>query len=276
MIIFAIDDETAMLSELHQAIAVASPEAEIHDFRFAADALTAMMETRLIPDIVFSDIELPGMNGLKLAISIKQLAPRAKIVFVTGYSQYAIDAYRQHINGYVLKPIDAEQIRQEIHYLTETDSAPYRQEADKLQVRCFGSFEVYWQGKPVSFGRKQTKEMLAFLIDRNSICTSEEISDALWEGDTDIKACKTRLRSLLYDLKESLSNIGACNIVIRRRGSIGIDANCLDCDYYRFLQGDIRAVNAFQGEYMKQCSWAEATLGKILFRVEKSANLSRL
>ena len=70
--------------------------------------------------------------------------------------------------------------------------------------------------------------------------------------------------------------IGACNIVIRRRGSIGIDANCLDCDYYRFLQGDIRTVNAFQGEYMKQYSWAEATLGKILFRVEKSANLSRL
>ena len=260
MIIFAIDDETAMLSELHQSIREACPEAEIHDFRFAAEALKTMTDSSLIPDIVFSDIELPGMNGLDLAVRIKQMAPMTKIIFVTGYSQYALAAYRQHVNGYVLKPIDAEQIRKELDYLTE----PYRQESDKLQVRCFGNFEVYWRGKPVSFGRQQTKELLAFLVDRNSICTSVEISDALWEGETDMKVCKTRLRSLLHDLKRTLSDIGVNNIVIRRRDTIGIDPTFLDCDYYRFLKGDIQAVNAFHGEYMKQYSWAESTLGNIM------------
>lgn len=260
MTIFAVDDEAAMLAELHQSIREACPEAEIHDFRFAAEALEEMTDSGLIPDVVFSDIELPGMNGLDLAVRIKQLAPAAKIIFVTGYSQYALEAYRQHINGYVLKPIDADQIRQELEYLTE----PYRQDPGKMQVRCFGYFEVYWQGKPVVFGRKQTKELLAFLIDRNSICTSEEISDALWEGETNIKACKTRLRSLLHDLKGTLAEIGAANIVIRRRDTIGIDSTLLDCDYYRFLKGDIQAVNAFHGEYMKQYSWAESTLGAIM------------
>lgn len=262
MNIFAIDDEIAMLAELHQSIQEACPEAEIYDFRFAADALKAMTDSSIFPDIVFSDIELPGMNGLDLAFRIKQLAPMAKIIFVTGYSQYALEAYQQHINGYVLKPIDAEQIRQELDCLME----PYRQESGKMQVRCFGYFEVYWHGKPVSFGRKQTKELFAFLIDRNSICTSEEISDALWEGDTNVKACKTRLRSLLHDLKGTLSEIGFNNIVIRRRGSVGIDTTCLDCDYYRFLKGDIQAINAFHGEYMKQYSWAEPTLGNIMLR----------
>ncbi len=261
MIIFAIDDEAAMLSELHDAIREAGPEAEIHDFRFAADALGAISESRVIPDVVFSDIELPGMNGLNLAIRIKQLAPMARIVFVTGYSQYAVEAYRQRIDGYVLKPIDAQQIRRELDYLTE----PYRQEPGKIQVRCFGCFEVFWQGKPVSFGRNQTKELFAFLVDRNGICTAEEIADALWEGDPDIRACKTRLRSLLHDLKGTLSAIGANNPVIRRRGSIGIDSSSLDCDYYRFLKGDMQAVNAFRGEYMKQYSWAESTLGRITF-----------
>jgi two-component SAPR family response regulator len=262
MNVFAIDDETAMLSELHNAIREACPEADIHDFKFAAGALKAITENSVIPDIVFSDIELPGMNGLELAVRIKQLAPMAKIIFVTGYSQYALEAYRQHINGYVLKPIDAEQIRQELDYLM----APYRPEPGKIQVRCFGNFEIYWHGKPVSFGRKQTKELLAFLIDRNSICTSEEIADALWEGDTDIKACKTRLRTLLHDLKGTFSGIGANNVIIRRRDAIGIDATMLDCDYYRFLKGDILAVNAFHGEYMKQYSWAEYTLGNIMHR----------
>ena len=260
MNIFAVDDEIAMLSELHQSIREACPEAQIHDFRFAAEALKAIAENGMIPDIVFSDIELPGMNGLDLAVRIKQLAPAAKIIFVTGYSQYALEAYRQHINGYVLKPIDAEQIRRELDYLTE----PYRQESGKMHVRCFGYFEVYWHGKPVSFGRQQTKELLAFLIDRNGICTSEEISDALWEGETDMKACKTRLRSLLHDLKGTLSGIGVNNIVIRSRGAIGIDPTFLDCDYYHFLKGDIQAVNAFRGEYMKQYSWAESTLGNLM------------
>ena len=260
MIIFAVDDEMAMLSELHESIREARPEAEIHDFKFAAEALKAITENGLIPDVVFSDIELPGMNGLDLAVRIKQLTPMAKIIFVTGYSQYAVEAYQRHVNGYVLKPIDAEQIRQELDYVME----PYRLDSGKIQVRCFGYFEIYWQGKPLSFGRKQTKELLAFLIDRNSICTSEEIADALWEGDTDIKACNTRLRSLLHDLKRTLSEIGVSHLVIRRRGSIGIDTTSLDCDYDRFLKGDIQAINAFHGEYMKQYSWAESTLGNIM------------
>lgn len=262
MIIFAIDDEVAMLSELHQAIELASPEAEIHDFRLAAEALDTIAKEQVVPDIVFSDIELPGMNGLNLAVRIKQLAPGAKIVFVTGYSQYAVEAYRRRVNGYVLKPIDAEQIRKELDYQME----PYRRKPGKLQVRCFGNFEVFWQGRPVSFERKQTKELLAFLIDHQSICTSEEIASTLWEGDPDMRACKTRLRSLLYDLKGTFAEIGAGSIVIRRRGSLGVDPSLVDCDYYRFLEGDSQAVNAFRGEYMKQYSWAESTLGSLTFR----------
>ena len=56
MIIFAIDDETAILSELHHSIEEARPEADIHDFRFAGEALKAITESGIIPDIVFSDI----------------------------------------------------------------------------------------------------------------------------------------------------------------------------------------------------------------------------
>ena len=64
MIIFAIDDEAAMLSELHNAIGEASPGTEIHDFRFAADALNAITEKGIVPDVVFSDIELPGRHRI--------------------------------------------------------------------------------------------------------------------------------------------------------------------------------------------------------------------
>lgn len=262
MIIFAIDDEAAMLAELHDAIAEAEPNAEIHDFQYAKDALRAVSEQKILPDVVFSDIELPGMDGLSLATKIKQEAPRAKTVLVTGYSQYAAEAYRRRISGYLLKPVDAVQIREELDYLREL----YPADPGKLQVKCFGSFEVYWQGKAVLFQRKQTKELFAYLIDRNSVSTSEEIADALWEGENDMAACKTRIRSLLHDLKNTLSEIGFQDILIRKRDRIGLQTERIDCDYYRFLNGEIQAVNAFYGEYMSQYSWAEATLGNLLFR----------
>ena len=68
MIIFAIDDEAAMLAELHDAIAEAEPNAEIHNFQYTKDVLSAISEKKILPDVVFSDIELPGMDGLSLAV----------------------------------------------------------------------------------------------------------------------------------------------------------------------------------------------------------------
>ena len=262
MIIFAIDDETAMLEELSEAIREAEPNTEIRSFPLAKDALDAIAEQKCFPDVVFSDIEMPGMDGIHLAIRIKQLAPKAKIVFVTGYSQYAVEAYRKRINGYMLKPVDAGQIREELNWLQEH----YKPDDNKLQVKCFGNFEVYFRGKAVIFERKQSKELFAFLIDRNSICTSEAIADALWEGEYDMAACKTRIRSLLHDLRNTLSKIGFEDVLIRKRDRIGIHTDRIECDYYRFLMGDIQAINSFHGEYMSQYSWAESTMGKLTFR----------
>ena len=262
MTIFAIDDETAMLEELSEAIRTAEPNAEIHPFQRVTDVLDAIGKRRILPDMVFTDIEMPGMDGLSLSVKIKQLAPRAKIVFVTGHSQYAVEAYKKRINGYMLKPVDAGQIREELNWLQEY----YQPDNSKLQVKCFGNFEVYYQGKAVVFERKQSKELFAYLIDRNSICTSEAIADALWEGENDMAACKTRIRSLLHDLRNTLSEIGFENVLIRKRDRIGIHTDRIECDYYRFLKGDIQAINSFHGEYMNQYSWAESTMGKLTFR----------
>ena len=265
MKIFAIEDETAMLSELHQSIQEACPEAEIHDFRFAAEALKTITDSGIIPDIVFSDIELPGMNGLDLAVRIKQLAPMTKIIFVTGYSQYALEAYRQHVNGYVLKPAEAEQIREQLDNIQP--AATTAKAKGMLEVRCFGNFEVFWQGQPLLFERRQTKEMLAYLIDREgAACTAEEIISALWEDEPDLSAAKNRLRQLVNDMKKTLSGIGMEEVLIRRSGQIAIRRDLVDCDYFRMLDGDVQALNTFNGEYMKQYSWAEMTTGRLFYR----------
>ena len=138
---------------------------------------------------------------------------------------------------------------------------------DVLRVRCFGHFEVFFHDKPVIFTRQQSKELLAFLVDREgTACTSEQIVGALWEGETDMKAAKSRVRKLISDLRATLAQIGMEDVLIRERRQIAVRRSMIDCDYYRMLDGDMAAVNAYRGEYMLEYSWAELTARRLLFR----------
>ena len=265
MLIFAIDDEPAMLAELCDAIAAAVPGAEIMEFKRAAEALSAITQEKRRPDVVFSDIELPGMDGLNLAVQIKNSAPGTKIVFVTGYSQYALEAYRRHVQGYLMKPVDADMIRGELDALALPVTEPEQRE--KLRIRCFGHFEAFWHGKPVIFQRRQSKELLAFLVDREGrACTAEEVAAALWEDDGDLTAAKHRVRNLVSDLRAVLREIGMEELLIRERRQLAVRRDMVDCDYWRMLDGDMTAVNAYGGEYMVDYSWAELTSGRLHFQ----------
>ena len=262
MLIFAIDDEPKSLELLHDAIAEAAPEAEIRAFSLGTAAMEAITGQYLRPDIVFSDIQMPELDGLALAAELRRVSPFSKIVFVTDSPAYLLDAFRLHVSGYVLKPLEEGRIREEI----ENACPPVAPERDKLYIQCFGQFEVFWQGKPLMFGRKQTKELLAYLVDqKGAACTAEEIADALWEGETDMTAIKKRIRELIRDMRKTLAQIGMEDIILRRSGQLAIWRDRVDCDYYRMLDGDMQVTNAFRGEYMNQYSWAEITTGKLLF-----------
>ena len=246
---------------LHDAIAEAEPDAEISDFRLGLDAVSWIQERGIRPEVVFTDIQMPGLTGLELAERLKQLAPEAKVVFVTAYD-YAVDAYRLHAAGYIMKPVGPGRIREELDCM-ELRPGPG---PDRLKVRCFGYFEVFWKDRPVRFDRNKTKELLACLVDREgAFCTAGEIITTLWENPSEVKDAKHYLRVLIGDLSASLKSIGMEDVLIRKRGQWAIDRSRIDCDYYRMLQGDMDAVNAFRGQYMTQYSWAELTTGRLFF-----------
>lgn len=266
MLIFVIDDELPMLRDDERVIREAAPQAELMCFELAADALAAIRQQGMRPDAVFTDIEMPGISGLELAVTLKTVSPDTRVIFVTGYSGYAVEAFRIKAQGYLLKPLRAEDVRDELSYLPP----PQEPTPEKLRVQCFGSFEVFWQGEPLKFERRQSKELLAYLVDRRGAsCSSEEIIAALWEEDGELKNAKQRVRNLVGDLKATLKRIGMEDVLIRRGSSVAIRKELLDCDYYRMLAGDMAAVNAFRGEYMTNYSWAELTAGTLYFRREK-------
>ena len=262
MMIFAIDDEPKALRVLCRCVEAAAPGAGLRAFDSAFAALDAIRFGGLFPDIVFSDIEMPGLSGLEFAVALKKASPDTRLVFVTAFSQYALDAFQVRAQGYIMKPLTTALVRRELDELpAEPKPAPNR-----LRVQCFGYFEVFWRGEPLRFARRRTKEFLAYLVDRRgAFCAMEDVISALWGDVDDMKNAKHRVRNYISDLRETLKEIDMEDVLIRRTNNIAIRTELLDCDYYRMLEGDMAAVNAFRGEYMTNYSWAELTAGNLYF-----------
>ncbi|MFT4823977.1 MAG: two-component system LytT family response regulator [Halioglobus sp.] len=86
------------------------------------EALQAIAEHS--PDLVFLDIQMPGMNGFDV-IGQLQSDNMPMVIFVTAYDEYAIDAFKVHAIDYVLKPIDDDRL----HEAVERAVAHHQQEA---------------------------------------------------------------------------------------------------------------------------------------------------
>lgn len=260
MKILAVDDEAIALDGLITSIKAAAPDAEVSGFSNISDAVFFAMTNQ--PDIAFLDINLRADSGIDLAKRLSDIVPNINIIFTTGHKQYMEQALEMHVSGYVVKPVTAEKIRNEIANLRNPVAA---QKTCRVRMQTFGDFEVFVDGTPMQFGYSRTKEILAYLVDcRGAMCTNGKLIDVLWEDD-DPMSHRSYLGNLLSDLSNTLKNYDCEDIIIKRRGQIGIDTTKIECDYYEWLEGDPKARSAFAGEYMYQYSWAEVTLGSMLF-----------
>ena len=251
MIAIAVDDEPLMLGALTKAIKASQDITSVADFTSCEEALDFIKSNPA--DIAFLDINMRGMGGLSLAEKILSFCPDCKIVFCTGYEEYAIPAFRLHASGYLMKPISAKDVQGEIDNIKGI-----RQSQKPLTVKCFGNFEVFAKGEKLTFKRSKTKELFAFLVDRNgSGVTVAEIVVALWESDEDRKN-QNYIHQLFLDLRRSLEAVGAEEIFERNNYFYSINPEKLDCDYYAYLK---TGKPEFHGEYMSQYSWAEKTCG---------------
>ena len=83
------------------------------------------------PDIAFLDIEMPDISGIDLAKLLKQNGFHGKIVFVTGFNQYAIKAIRAGAYDYLLKPVDVDEMREMINRYQSENNGFFDQEVVK-------------------------------------------------------------------------------------------------------------------------------------------------
>ena len=218
-------------------------------------------------DTAFLDIEMVGINGLHLAKNLKEIYSKTIIIFVTGYSHYAVDAFALRASGYIMKPVTAQAVLEEMEYLRKTHIHGHLSpDAEKkLRVQTFGNFEVYADGKPLAFKRSKTKELFAYLVSRQgAMCNNNEIAAVLWEDKEDTPGLQSMFRALVADLTHTLKAAGLKDILIKQRGYIGIAKDKISCDLFDFCAGI--KVNNYMGEFMTQYRWAEFTngyLGKV-------------
>ena len=246
MKILLVDDEKLQLLRLEEAVKEVLPEAETLSYSNPVKAFEDSKEEQI--DIAFLDIEMPGLNGISLAKKLKSVNPKINIIFVTAYNNYAMEAMKMHASGYVSKPVSGEKIKEEVEGLRfPIELKPTK----KLQIKCFGNFELFYEAKPLRFSYSKSKELFAYLVDREgSAININELNAVLWEEDH-----KSYLRNLVADIQKTLKAVGCADVFVKSHNGYSIDVDKVDCDAYEYKKGNPDAIRMYRGEYMNQYSW---------------------
>ncbi len=266
MKVICVDDETLVLDYMNKLLQKVDGIEDIKLFNQPNEAIVYVSENTV--DIAFLDIKMYDENGIEVAKKMKTVAPNTNIIFVTSYSDYAVEAFKVRASGYLLKPVMLEDLIEEIGNIHNKP-----QDLDKrIKIQTFGNFEIFVDGKPLQFSRSKSKELIAYLVDkRGTSVNSSELIVNLWEDKDVNSSSRSMLHNLLADIKKTLASkkIDESCLIIKGFNSFQLNTEEVDCDYFRFLNGDVAVINSFTGEYMNNYEWALFTAAYIQNKLEK-------
>lgn len=206
----------------------------VGSYRNPMQALTDLPSLNV--DVVFLDIEMGDIYGIEYAEKLLLLQEDLEIVFVTAYSQYAVDAFELNVIDYLLKPISEERLQKSIGRV-QNKLAKKKQEkkTGNLYIQSFGSFEVFdSEGKPMKWRTQKNKELLAYLwFHENRRINKNIILDTIFM-DHDIEKATTLLHTTVYQLRKSLRNLGLKNPIQYSNEVYELNIN-IKSDYADFL-----------------------------------------
>lgn len=260
MKVMIVDDEYMAAEELHDICVSHRLVTDAVVFNNPSDALIYIAQNEDV-DLAFLDIEMPVMTGLELARRINSIKTHTKIVFITGFKEYAYDAFRVNAIGYVLKPYSDEMVFREIEKANAISGFTTQKD---ITIKTFGYFDVFVNGKPVFFSSAKAKEFLAFLVERQggSVSTEQAIV-ALWPNREYDESVQSLFRKVLKSLRTALADAGISDIFIDVRNQRSVDTAKFTCDLYSFLENPRENVDTFRGEYMEGYAFARPTASKI-------------
>lgn len=129
-----VDDEVPARSELRFLLGEAGGVEVVGEAGSASEALQLI---KAIPyDVVFLDVNMPGLSGIELAEALSGLTRPPAVVFVTAHSEHAVEAFEVAAVDYLVKPVEIRRLRMAIERLTPAAEAPVR--IDRIPVEKGG------------------------------------------------------------------------------------------------------------------------------------------
>lgn len=190
-----VDDEYPARQELRYLLE------QFKDIEIVGEAAGATEAFRLIQvleyDILFLDINLPGMNGLELTGKFSELSKKPKVIFITAYENYAVDAFAVDAVDYILKPISKSRLKQAIDKVMDKKSKEFEEViSEDSYAATSGASELL------------TSRIIAESKGRMILVDINDIYFAFTEGDTvfiKTYAEKMLTRSTLKELESRLN-----------------------------------------------------------------------
>lgn len=189
-------------------------------------------------DLLLLDIEMPGISGIEIAEQIFEIAPQCEVIFVTAYDKYALQAFQVNAVGYLLKPIELEDLEGQIRRLRMKRQIPQKRKTeDVLSVQCIGGFQCKNEttGETLRWRTAKAEELFALLVHMNGqVITKDKVIDTLWPEMEYEKASKN-LHAISYYIRESLSQLGFSDVFLRERGAYRLNDQQIKSDVKRFM-----------------------------------------
>mgnify|MGYP003266795424 FL=1 len=181
-----VDDEELSMRQFEIECA---QEREIELVGSFTDPLAALDYAGSNPvDFALLDVEMPEMNGIELGKRLRAINRDMIIIFVSGYSDYVLDALKMKSDYYVFKPYSREDIMDALKRAKLLSKGQQK----RIFIRTFGRFDVFIDQELVKFQNAKSKELLALCVDRmGGEVTMEEAIDKLWpekDYDSRVKA----------------------------------------------------------------------------------------
>ncbi|TVX91525.1 response regulator [Cohnella terricola] len=244
-----IDDEEIALDVLEILLLEIGGVTVIGKYRMVSEALERIEE--LQPDLIFLDIEMPGTNGLVGGEMLATRYPRAEIVFVTAYHQYAIEAFDTNAIGYLLKPVVKEKLVKSLSRYdkiqeklaksagrsgnsTENGAIERAAEQKRLRLKVMGNLQLNAaDGRLVTWRTKKTKELFAYLWSRaGEHVYRYNIIDDLWP-DVNFERAQPLFHTTMYNLRNTLRTEGFPDMVAFGDERYRMNAESIESDLGR-------------------------------------------
>lgn len=212
-----VDDERLALMKLKLMLEELTTVNIVAAYTDPSEAVIAAPQ--LDPDVIFLDIDMPEMNGMQAADIMQELCPRADIVFVTAYNNYATEAFELNALDYILKPVRRDRLLKTVRKLEDRVAlkVQHTQLTDEIMIRCFQSLRFERGGQPLPSIRWRTTkalEMFVYLFhNRNRFVSKDMLLDILWPDFT-VKKAAAHLYTTIYQVRQCLKQGGIDELLI--------------------------------------------------------------